>query len=252
MQTGPSDAFIALKAISLSDDLTGTEKRVAAVIVDHHNRHTGQCDPSLGSIARLLGISRRTVIRAVGVLACGKGYFLQNEGMGSFTGNSYQPVWSRFRANELKWNELRTAARRFRAAEMSPLQGRGCHLDGDADGTQTYSSNSLNKTCLVGRPANKISASNEPNVRKGLSREDYSKVTYRTAEERFHVKPTSSSIAAHDAAGVTLECTADKAVCSSAARRIRKCGRRNRYRPAQSDDGHRAQEARHWIVFLDE
>jgi DNA-binding MurR/RpiR family transcriptional regulator len=65
MQTGPSDTFVAHKAISLAEDLTGTEKRVAATIIDHFNRKTGRCDPALGSIARLLGVSRRTVIRAV-------------------------------------------------------------------------------------------------------------------------------------------------------------------------------------------
>jgi hypothetical protein len=61
MQTGPSDTFVAHKAISLAEDLTGTEKRVAATIIDHFNRKTGRCDPALGSIARLLGVSRRTV-----------------------------------------------------------------------------------------------------------------------------------------------------------------------------------------------
>jgi hypothetical protein len=58
MQTGPSDTFVAHKAISLAEDLTGTEKRVAATIIDHFNRKTGRCDPALGSIARLLGVSR--------------------------------------------------------------------------------------------------------------------------------------------------------------------------------------------------
>src|SRR5216684_2277831 len=66
MQTGPSDTFVAHKAISLAEDLTGTEKRVAATIIDHFNRKTGRCDPALGSIARLLGLGRRTIIRAVG------------------------------------------------------------------------------------------------------------------------------------------------------------------------------------------
>jgi len=65
MRTGPSDTLIAHKAINLSEELSGTEKRVAATIIDHFNRKTGQCDPALGSIAKLLGVSRRTVIRAI-------------------------------------------------------------------------------------------------------------------------------------------------------------------------------------------
>jgi hypothetical protein len=199
MQIGPSDTFIANKAISLSEDLTGTEKRVGATLIDHYNRKTGQCDPALNSMSRLLGVSRRTIIRAVGTLVQ-KGYFRKTRHGGKFHRNSYEPIWSRFRANERKWNDLRTAARRFKAAEMSPLQGRGCHLDGDADGTQTYSNNTLKQNLPAGRPANQIPASNEPIVRERLSRAENSKVTYRMAEERFHVKPASSNIAARDAA----------------------------------------------------
>ena len=44
MRAGPSNTFIAFKAISLADDLSGTEKRVAAAIIDHFNRKTAQCD----------------------------------------------------------------------------------------------------------------------------------------------------------------------------------------------------------------
>ena len=48
MGMGPSDSLLAHKAINLSDDLSGSEKRVAAAIIDHYNRKTGQCDPGLG------------------------------------------------------------------------------------------------------------------------------------------------------------------------------------------------------------
>jgi AraC-like DNA-binding protein len=58
------NTLIAHKAISLASELSNSEKRVAAAIIDHFNRRTGQCDPSLDCIAELIGMSRRTVMRA--------------------------------------------------------------------------------------------------------------------------------------------------------------------------------------------
>src|ERR1700733_9564403 len=58
------DTTIAHKMLNLMPELSGTDKRVAATIIDHFNRKTGQCDPSIERIARLLGLSRRTVIRS--------------------------------------------------------------------------------------------------------------------------------------------------------------------------------------------
>jgi DNA-binding transcriptional MocR family regulator len=197
MRTGPSDTFIAHKAINLADDLSGTERRVAAAIVDHHNRKTGQCDPSLDSIAKLLGVSRRTVIRAIGALVQ-KGYFRKTRHGGKFHRNSYLPIWSRFHAKETKWKERRAmASRTFERARVSPLQGQTCQLAGDADVTQTFLSNSLNETLLGPGPENETQT---PNERMGLSREDSREGSYSVARERFHVKSASSCIAALDAA----------------------------------------------------
>ncbi len=199
MRTGPSDTFIAHKAINLSDDLSGTEKRVAAAIIDHYNRKTGRCDPSLDSIAKLLGVSRRTVIRAIGALV-EKGYFHKTRHGGKFHRNSYLPIWSPFRAKETNWKERRAAASRTLAStETSPFQGQTCHLASDSDVTHTFLSNSLNKTSLAARLENE---SEEPNkaVVKALSREDSREVSYTAVRERFHVKSTSSRIAAVDAA----------------------------------------------------
>ena len=50
------DTTLAHKAISLCAELSGTEKRVAAAIIDSFNRKTGQCDPGYGRIAHLLAI----------------------------------------------------------------------------------------------------------------------------------------------------------------------------------------------------
>jgi DNA-binding MarR family transcriptional regulator len=200
MRTGPSDTLIAHKAINLSDDLSGTEMRVAAAIIDHFNRKTGQCDPSLDSIAKLLGVSRRTVIRANGSLVQ-KGYFDKTRHGGKFHRNSYLPIWSRFRAKETRWKERRTAASRtFESAKVSPLEGQTCQLAGDSDVTQTCSSNHLNETSLDRRPEKQKQTPNERIVRKGLSREGSREASHPVVIERFHVKSTSSRIAAFDAA----------------------------------------------------
>jgi Helix-turn-helix domain len=200
MRTGPSDTFIAYKAISLSEELSGTEKRVAAAIIDHFNRKTGQCDPALGSIARLLGVNRRTIIRAISALVR-KGYLHKTRHGGKFHRNSYIPGWSHFRAKERTWNERRTAAsRKFGRTNMSPLQGQNCPPGGDADVTQTCSSNPFNETSLATGPDKKTQAPNAGMARKGLSTEGSREVSHAVANERFHVKSTSSRVAALDAA----------------------------------------------------
>jgi hypothetical protein len=193
---GPSETFIAHKSINLADDLPGTEKRVAAAIIDHYNRKTGQCDPSLDTIAKLLGVSRRTVIRAISALVQ-KGYFHKTRHGGKYHRNSYLPIWSRFRAKETDWNERRTAASR---AKLSPLQGQTCQLAGDSGVTQTCQNNHLKKTSLASRPGNGTQGPNKTIVPKELSREGSREISYPVAKERFHVKTTSSRIAAVDAA----------------------------------------------------
>lgn len=200
MPSGPSDTLIAHKAISLSDDLTGTEKRVAATIIDHFNRKSGRCDPALGSIARLLGVNRRTVIRAVGSLVL-KGYIRKTRHGGHYHRNSYEPIWSRFRGNAARWTERRmVASRRVVTTDVSPSERLACHLDGDADVTQTCSSNSYNKTLVATEPATQTRTSNRVATSEGLSKEGNRKAAYSVVEPRFHVKSTSSQVAARDAA----------------------------------------------------
>ena len=199
MQTGPSDTFVAHKAISLAEDLTGTEKRVAATIIDHFNRKTGRCDPALGSIARLLGLSRRTIIRAVGSLVL-KGYIRKTRHGGYFHRNSYEPIWSRFRTNAAKWTEQRAASQRSRMTDTSPLGRQAWHLGGDTDVTQTCTNNSLKKTLAVEGPKTQTRTSSKPAASEGLTNEVRRARAYPIAEQRFHVKSTCSRDAARDAA----------------------------------------------------
>jgi hypothetical protein len=199
MQTGPSDTFVAHKAISLAEDLTGTEKRVAATIIDYFNRKTGRCDPALGSIARLLGLSRRTIIRAVGSLVL-KGYIRKTRHGGYFHRNSYQPIWSRFRTNAAKWTEQRAANQRSRMTDASPLGRQAWHLGGDTDVTQTCTNNSLKRTSAVASSGTQTRRSSKPATSEGLTNEVNRTPAYPIVHQRFHVKSSRSVVAARDAA----------------------------------------------------
>jgi hypothetical protein len=46
--------FALIKHIALSDQLNGTEKQLAAFLVDSYNRKTGRCDPSEETAAFIL------------------------------------------------------------------------------------------------------------------------------------------------------------------------------------------------------
>ncbi|TAX50386.1 helix-turn-helix domain-containing protein [Rhizobium leguminosarum] len=63
-QLPPGYFYKALTIAPLSSDA----KAVGGALFDHFNTKTGQCDPSLGSLARRLGIARRTIIDAINEL----------------------------------------------------------------------------------------------------------------------------------------------------------------------------------------
>lgn len=140
------DTTLAFKAISLSDALSGTDKCVAAAIIDSFNRRTGQCDPSFDRIAHLIGKSRRTVIRAVQRLERIRFVVKVRHG-GHFHRNSYEPHWVHFRQMEARWAARR--ATRHWQPELSPSTvPKLCHVADDKSGTQTLPINISKETCL--------------------------------------------------------------------------------------------------------
>lgn len=138
------DITLAFKAISISDLLSGTEKQVAAAIIDSFNFRTHQCDPSFDRIAHLVGKSRRTIIRAVQQLEK-VGFLKKTRHGGHFHRNFYQPNWSQFRLLEAQWKSRR--ATRHWGSNVSPstVPGSG-HVSGDKSGTQTNPINQYNET----------------------------------------------------------------------------------------------------------
>lgn len=154
-----NDILFAHKALNLAEGLTDGARRVGAAIIDHFNRRTGQCDPSIDRLAKLLNMHRTTVMRATeqlhaaGLIECVK--------HGSRTHrNAYLPVWDKFNSLVAEWNaKMRGGASQidpqtddFEVVEMPPLdtknqtatvapvrplQSHGCDFDSRTDATQT-------------------------------------------------------------------------------------------------------------------
>ena len=144
----PLDTLFAFKAIALIDSLSGTEKRVAIAIIDSFNRRTGQCDPGFGRIAHLLGVSRRTVIRAVKRLEAAR-VIVKHRHRGNSHRNSYEPNWVHFRQEEARWS-ARKKTQHWRDSvepELSPSDASPRHLPGDEAVTQTNLINLSKGTC---------------------------------------------------------------------------------------------------------
>jgi predicted transcriptional regulator len=165
------NTLIAHKAINLAAELSNSEKRVAGAIIDHFNRRTGQCDPSLDCIAELIGMSRRTVIRATDRLQK-LGFIRRIRHGGKFHRNSYEPVWARFLQVEAEWSARRVARRtRFGTPKVSPYLGQSRHLGSDKADPQTFPSNPLCETYNDAPLPQKAHAPDLSNVKKGSARE---------------------------------------------------------------------------------
>jgi DNA-binding transcriptional regulator YhcF (GntR family) len=147
----PLDTLLAIKVISLMEGLRPSERRVATALVEHYNRRTGRCDPSIERLAKLLAISIRTVIRATNRLEQSK--LIRKARHGGYSHrNLYEPNWPEFRRLEAVWKEkLKRSSRRI---EMSSSARQSCHSPPDANVTQTYLSNLPSETCSPRRGGN--------------------------------------------------------------------------------------------------
>jgi hypothetical protein len=197
---GPN-TLIAHKAISLASELSNSEKRVAAAIIDHFNRRTAQCDPSLDCIAELIGMSRRTVIRATDRLQK-LGFIRRVRHGGHFHRNSYEPVWSRFTQVEADWKSRRSARRtRFLAPKVSPCPGQSRHIGGDTIDPQTFTNNLLKETSDETTLSQKPKACNEPRDKRGFATVENPRTNIPNQGSAYRpFGNTPSSTAARDAA----------------------------------------------------
>jgi hypothetical protein len=143
MKISPLQTLLAFKAVALHQGLGRTERLVAGALLDHFNRQTGQCDPSVKTLATLGGVSERTVIRATHRLVAA-GLFEKDKHKGHFHRNSYRPRWPKFDELNSRWDSLRRElSKRY---ELSPLPGQTCPTDGDNAVTETFISNRSKET----------------------------------------------------------------------------------------------------------
>jgi hypothetical protein len=178
------DTLLALKAVHLVPGLTANDRRVAAGLLEHFNRKTGQCDPSLERMAELLRISARTVIRSNHRLERA-GLFKKTRHGGHFNRNSYEPMWSRFREIEAAWSARFKRKANPSRPEVSHAQGQACHGEGDNPVTQTCRSNLLKETYKNGLPKEEKGRGTESSSRaSGPTAGTRSRDAAETAAER--------------------------------------------------------------------
>jgi hypothetical protein len=146
MHVQPLHILMALKAIGLSPSLKNNDRQIASALLDHYNRKTSQCDPSLHRLAGLVRVSTRTVMRSLARIEAA-GLFRRIRHGGHLNRNSYEPNWARFSAIAREWQERMTQSSRARAAtNMSLATCQPCHLPSDNAVTQTCKSNLSKET----------------------------------------------------------------------------------------------------------
>jgi hypothetical protein len=101
------DKTLAYKAALFSPGLTETARRVLGVLIDVTNRTTGQCNPSVAVIERMLpDVAARSIMRATAELAAPN----SSSGRGHLIEKIRTRGSSHFRVN---WAELRRLVRAF-------------------------------------------------------------------------------------------------------------------------------------------
>jgi len=143
------DVAIGRKALLVAPGLSAADMRVGGAILDHFNKKTGQCDPSIARLAALLGIDEKTVRRATNEL-CAQGLFQKSSHGGKSFRAEYRPQWSKFREIIGDWDSrMRCIDEPERAdedrAKMSADPGRKCPVTPGENVRQTHVSNPCNK-----------------------------------------------------------------------------------------------------------
>ncbi|MHA1545296.1 MAG: helix-turn-helix domain-containing protein, partial [Alphaproteobacteria bacterium] len=127
-----NDILFAHKAINIASGLSNGARRVAGALVDHFNKKTGQCDPSISRLAALLGINRATVLRATKELSGpDAGLFKRTSHGGHSHRTMYQPVWERFRRIVEEWEAgMKGQKASSKPADSQLQRSQDCDVDG--------------------------------------------------------------------------------------------------------------------------
>lgn len=129
-----NDVLIAFKALTIAPGLSAGARRVGGAILDHFNRRTGRCDPSVERLAALLDLNRATVLRATSELEAAELIRKISHGGRNHTA-SYQPDWSAFQRIMDTWSGVMKAGPKV--AKMQRQQSQNCDVDGRKNATQT-------------------------------------------------------------------------------------------------------------------
>lgn len=143
------DVAIGRKALLVAPRLSAADMRVGGAILDHFNKKTGQCDPSIARLAALLGIDEKTVRRATNEL-CAQGLFQKSSHGGKSFRAAYRPQWSKFREIIGDWDSRMRCIDEpehgdENRTEMSAEPGRKCPVTPGENVRQTHVSNPCNK-----------------------------------------------------------------------------------------------------------
>ncbi len=98
-----NDVLFAHKALNIVPGLSACARRVAGAIIDHFNKRTGQCDPSVERLARMLGIHEQTVKKATCEL-CEAGLINKVMHGGKMHRSKFEPQWARFQEIVADWD----------------------------------------------------------------------------------------------------------------------------------------------------
>lgn len=175
---GKNDMLFAFIAIAGDPDLSGSYKTVAAKILKHFNRKTGQCDPGTETLARLANVTRKTVITATDVLH-ERGLIHKISHGGHSHRASYQPNWEALRA--LAGSDESGPDDDGNVKEIAQSTCKNFHIEREGNYTQTNRSNQLNKPIApsgasgdvgfgVGSRQETIEPKSQPKGRNGLLR----------------------------------------------------------------------------------
>jgi len=143
----PNDILFAHKALNIVPGLSANTRRVAGALIDHFNKKTGQCDPSIGRLAKLLGINRASVLRATEKLCEPEiGLFEKISHGGKSNRTKYLPRWEVFRGIVANWDaRMKTGEAPAKVAKLRRKQSQNRDVKGCKIATQTLRRNQSNK-----------------------------------------------------------------------------------------------------------
>ncbi|NTF69595.1 hypothetical protein [Rhizobium rhizogenes] len=99
------DIAVARRALGLCTGISGGALNVGFALLEHFNRKTGQCDPSVVRLATMLGLAEATIKRATKELCDVHKLFQKSSHGGLSNRASYRPNWGRMRSMIAAWDK---------------------------------------------------------------------------------------------------------------------------------------------------